>query len=113
MPQRIQRKRAKGWRKPAGAVVVSRPSRWGNTWKVGSIIDDLGPRYYGRRYAYIDARLATEIFRRWALQDGPLDHDPRQFREAVRAELAGHDLVCWCPLDQPCHADVLRQLANS
>jgi hypothetical protein len=29
------------------------------------------------------------------------------------APLRGHDLVCWCPLDQPCHADVLLELANS
>lgn len=28
------------------------------------------------------------------------------------AELRGRDLVCWCPLDQPCHADVLLELAN-
>lgn len=27
-------------------------------------------------------------------------------------ELRGHDLCCWCPLDQPCHADVLLELAN-
>ena len=30
----------------------------------------------------------------------------------IRAELAGRDLACWCPLDQPCHADVLLRLAN-
>jgi hypothetical protein len=30
----------------------------------------------------------------------------------IRRELAGHDLACWCPLDQPCHADVLLDLAN-
>ena len=28
------------------------------------------------------------------------------------APLQGHDLACWCPLDQPCHADVLLELAN-
>lgn len=28
------------------------------------------------------------------------------------APLRGHDLMCWCPLDQPCHADVLLELAN-
>ena len=28
------------------------------------------------------------------------------------ADLAGHDLMCWCPLDRPCHADVLLELAN-
>jgi hypothetical protein len=27
-------------------------------------------------------------------------------------ELRGKDLACWCPLDQPCHADVLLELAN-
>ncbi|MCA1570868.1 MAG: DUF4326 domain-containing protein [Chloroflexi bacterium] len=26
--------------------------------------------------------------------------------------LGGKDLVCWCPLDQPCHADVLLELAS-
>ena len=31
----------------------------------------------------------------------------------IRRELAGHDLVCWCRPDQPCHADVLLELANS
>jgi hypothetical protein len=30
----------------------------------------------------------------------------------LRQELAGRDLACWCPLDQPCHADVLLELAN-
>ncbi len=32
---------------------------------------------------------------------------------AAREELAGRDLACWCPPDQPCHADVLLELANS
>ena len=27
------------------------------------------------------------------------------------ALLRGHDLACWCPLDVPCHADVLLELA--
>lgn len=36
--------------------------------------------------------------------------EPR-FATAV-ADLAGHDLMCWCPLDRPCHADVLLELAN-
>lgn len=28
-------------------------------------------------------------------------------------ELRGKDLACWCPLDQPCHADVLLEIANA
>ncbi len=31
----------------------------------------------------------------------------------VRAELAGKDLVCFCALNQLCHADVLLEVANS
>jgi hypothetical protein len=32
--------------------------------------------------------------------------------DEIRRDLAGHDLACWCPLDHPCHADVLLELAN-
>ena len=32
---------------------------------------------------------------------------------ALRRDLAGRDLACWCNLDQPCHADVLLEVANS
>ena len=31
---------------------------------------------------------------------------------AVLVGLVGKDLACWCPLDQPCHADVLLEIAN-
>jgi len=31
----------------------------------------------------------------------------------IRAELRGKDLACFCPLDQPCHADVLLEIANN
>ena len=32
--------------------------------------------------------------------------------DRIRKELAGSDLACWCPLGQPCHADVLLEIAN-
>ena len=38
--------------------------------------------------------------------DGLIDH------ELYLAPLRGKNLACWCPLDQPCHADVLLELAN-
>jgi hypothetical protein len=28
------------------------------------------------------------------------------------SELKGKNLACWCPLDKPCHADVLLELAK-
>jgi hypothetical protein len=30
----------------------------------------------------------------------------------IRRDLRGRDLACWCPLDQPRHADVLLEIAN-
>ena len=32
MPERIQRKRTKGWRMPEGAIYVGRPTKWGNPY---------------------------------------------------------------------------------
>jgi hypothetical protein len=41
-----------------------------------------------------------------------LDAHP-ELVEAARRELAGHDLACWCKLDQPCHADeLLRRITR-
>ncbi len=91
MPQRIQLSRKKGWRKPAGAVVVTRSTRWGNPFPV---IDD-------------DREFAVHLYRSWITlhpQAQPLRDDLKTLR--------GKDLCCWCPLDQPCHADVLLELAN-
>ncbi len=92
MPERIQLRRTKGWRKPSGAVVVARPSRWGNPFPIGD------PGKGGRT-----RQQAVDAYRHMA---------GSTFGESDLAELRGHDLACWCPLDQPCHADVLLELAN-
>ena len=36
----------------------------------------------------------------------------RPTMDEIVAELRGKNLACWCPLDAPCHADVLLELAN-
>jgi Domain of unknown function (DUF4326) len=41
---------------------------------------------------------------RW-IEDGPPD-EVAAWLEPLR----GHDLACWCPLDRPCHANVLLEL---
>lgn len=92
IPTRIQLRRTRGWRKPTGAIVVSRPSRWGNPFVVSE---------------HQTRAQAVANFRR-ALLEGRLQNSV----DRVRRELAGHDLACWCPLDQPCHADVLLEIAN-
>ncbi len=40
-----------------------------------------------------------------------IDAKRRWMREHLH-ELRGKNLACWCPLDQPCHADALLELAN-
>ena len=90
MPQRIQLRRTKGWRKPEGAIVVSRPSRWGNPYR----FDVHGDAAIGMFEADLHAGKL-----RFTVED-------------VRRELAGHDLACWCPIGALCHAEVLLQVAN-
>ena len=108
---RIQLKRTKGWRKPEGAVVVARPTKWGNPFRVEDCIGA------GFAETVEQARVVcVDAFRSWLTGSGWADGQAvRELRPSYLAaipELAGHDLACWCPLDQPCHADVLLELAN-
>ncbi|WP_439030248.1 DUF4326 domain-containing protein [Gordonia terrae] len=112
MPQRIQRKRTKGWRMPAGAVYVGRPTKWGNPYVVHVHTLRCSPMHaLCPLWVADDREQAARLFRHDLLF--PVTHHPQYpDLDTIRAELAGRDLVCWCPLDQPCHADVLLELAN-
>ena len=100
MPERIQRKRTKGWRAPDGAIYVGRGSMWGNPWRVGdTMLTENGPTV---REFVITPEIAVAFYR------VAFEPDLGDIVEQLR----GHDLMCWCPLDQPCHADVLLELAN-
>lgn len=110
-PVRIQRKRTKGWKMPENTVYVGRPTMWGNPFH--------NPNDTPQDHVY---------FFRWCLEVFPVPQERIDFwrREggnvAVLIALAGDtgaitslrgkNLACWCPLDQPCHADVLLELAN-
>lgn len=125
-PKRIQLSRRKGWRKPKGAIVVARPSRWGNPFPV-----DVEPftredavRMYREVVTTGVATLVTNPGTRWEKRERFIGTRAKRVRghlrlvspptlAQIREQLAGHDLACWCPLDQPCHADVLLELANS
>ncbi len=61
------------------------------------------PRVWNRRVPNVPA------YRRWIFRDL---HEQRMLRAAIRAELRGKDLVCWCaPL--ACHGDTLPVIANT
>lgn len=93
MPHRIRLSRTRGWRMPAGAVKVDRATRWGNPFLAATAQE---------------RAVAVARYREWI-------REPAQapLREAARAALRGKDLACWCPLDGPCHADVLLEIANA
>jgi hypothetical protein len=91
-PHRTQRKRAPGWRATPGTVYVGRPSKWGNPYRVGPLAAAQAVERY--RADLLAGRLAVSL-------------------ADVRAELRGKDLACWCAPGQPCHADLLLELANA
>lgn len=102
-PQRIQLRRTKGYRKPEGAIVVARPTQWGNPFPIAGrgrcealiAYHHMMSRTSEARAGWIGAHFHTY----------PSDSE-------IRAELAGHDLACWCALGDACHADTLLAIAN-
>jgi len=116
-PQRIQRKRTKGWRMPEGAVYVGRPTKWGNPWQVGGdaqIVMRDTPKGEVQRLSLVRMwpALVVSLYRLYithaSIYDIGLDA-----KRLDLSELRGKDLACWCPLSSPCHADVLLELANA
>jgi|SRR3990167_892934 len=97
-PKRIQRKRIKGWKMPANTIYVGRPTKWGNRFKVKT--DKHGIKH--------TAQEAVDNFK-----DFVFDADGNYpLLMTIREELKGKNLVCWCSLNQPCHADILLRIAN-
>ncbi|MBI5942898.1 MAG: DUF4326 domain-containing protein [Chloroflexi bacterium] len=110
MPKRIQRLRTRGWRMPENTLYVGRPSKWGNPNIVAEWMDN--------RDEYCAREKCRDLFEEMLeemIRDG--DCFPNKGNdetvEGWLAPLRGKDLACWCPLDQPCHADVLLRLANT
>lgn len=127
-PRRIQRQRTKGWRMPHGALYVGRGSRWGNPFSVsGSGHSLIGPEWFVARsnWGRVTAMGMTAAY---VTSSRPISSEDvvRQFVDLLKVRrrdesdrldswmspLIGRDLACWCPLGQPCHADVLLELAN-
>ncbi|MEV7482722.1 DUF4326 domain-containing protein [[Kitasatospora] papulosa] len=80
------------------SAYVGPSSRYANPFTVGAR-SPLGPP--------MDAAESVDLFT--ATLRGPVGrHYAARFARALR----GLDLMCTCPLDAPCHADVLLRLAN-
>lgn len=74
---------------PFGAVYIGRGSKWGNQFVIG--VD--GDR--------------SEVIRKHKER---VDND-KAFKEQIKNELKGKDLVCYC-YPKPCHGDYLLKIAN-
>ena len=116
-PKRIQRKRTKGWKMPDGAVYVGRPTKWGNPFTVATCGDVASAVEYFGAFCRgeFDNSLPDNMKRAYRLAESRLyQGGPAMLTlgQLAAVFLRGKDLACWCPLDQPCHADVLLEFAN-
>jgi hypothetical protein len=72
------------WKKNSNAVYIGRPSKYGNPFKLSDM--PLG-KCLGMYRLYLQAMLKVNPY--------------------FLDELKGKDLVCFCPLDKPCHGDII------
>ena len=138
VPVRIQRSRAKGWRMPANTVYVGRPTKWGNPFNFRDSEYCWAALSFGCRGDPAGRHEASvRAFAEWVLAPhgkrtksmwlqpkfggprGSMNLGPRvkagmaPSRSEIMEALGGKNLACFCRLDQPCHADVLLEIANA
>lgn len=104
-PQRIQLRRTKGWRMPPNTVKVDRSTKHGNPFRVGM-------------WKGFTAADAARAFRDWIERKPSVRSYENAFGkpptiETIRAELAGKNIGCWCKPGEPCHGDILLEIANA
>jgi len=120
------------------AINVARPSRWGNPFDFRKSEHCWMALSYGCRGDRLGRQKASVMaFEEWVTPPGdgkklvgmergvslgsgkqkvPLG--PRitvgapPSLDEIRANLRGHNLACWCKPGEPCHADVLIEMAN-
>ena len=103
-PIRVQLSRAKGWRMPENTVKVDRTTRWGNPFSVGDRVQSDPSQPVAVCFSQAEA---VQAFRDLITADVMA-----AFRAKIFTELRGKNLACWCKPGDPCHADVLLELAN-
>lgn len=122
---------AKASARPKGSVWVGRGSRWANPFAAKITGGESG-------LATASRQLLVNDFRAWLLTEcwvdtrsgklarvghspaagQPLDghlgipFDGRPSLDEIRTELAGRDLACHCHIGQPCHAELLIEIAT-
>ena len=130
-PKYIQLQRTGGWRKPENTVVVSRPSKYGNPYRVGclypmKLCESFGEPIDEQLFrampinlvlkhscnALIDtAEEAVLLYKIYI--EFVQAHKPEEWAQMLH-ELKGKNLACWCKADKktPCHAKILLEKIN-
>lgn len=95
---------------PRNTVRVDDTTKWANPYVVGSeeeIMDIISP--CGTMHRKIYARLSLQH----SLGKFVIHCHEVEYNRRIKRELRGKNLACWCPLGQPCHADILLKIANA
>ena len=92
---------------PRNVVRVDRATMWGNPFRA----DRPEPAALAA-----GAETAAHAFKLWIDGHSDLTHVEPDRRAAIinrMGLLHGKDLACWCPVDAPCHADILLAFASN
>ncbi|GAB4023325.1 DUF4326 domain-containing protein [Spirosoma migulaei] len=122
-PIRVQRKRTKGFKLPAGTVCVTRPGKWSNPFTVEE--ETVAITQKAKEAGFVPVRpiekqARNEVVTKFhdMIADPYSHHVMPEIRERFiymrehLEDLTGKNLACFCSLDQRCHADILLKLAN-
>ncbi|OWL95592.1 hypothetical protein B7435_30380 [Mycolicibacterium peregrinum] len=128
-PQRLQRKRVKGFHLPDSSISVARPSRHGNPFRVVglSVVGMSWPEVTEWDRAVVAMPDAEVLYTCAPDRCAAVAHAVALYRQLLRFRQSNwsparfdswlqpvrrRDLACYCALDQPCHADVLLEIAG-
>ena len=108
-PVRVQRKRTKGYKMPPNTKSVTRPGKFGNPYKIGM------HNIWGSLKDYLIEKNGENTYH--DVEDVLLAYrqkikSSQAMQRLIKHFLKGKNLACFCPLDKPCHADILLEVGN-
>ena len=96
---------------PPNTVKVDRSTKWGNPFIIVKEPLQTRPTGTDKDLSVIECNPAEETvykFKKWL--ELP---DKESLVKQIKEELKGKNLACWCKPTNPCHAEVLLEIANS
>jgi len=92
------------------AVNVARPTQWGNPYSVGKHVNRGQAKKWGWKLKQLNSKCKDNAAAMRCFEF--VLHDDLYAINKVKIFLRGKNLACWCKPGEPCHADVLMELAN-